>query len=308
MTIWGVLVVGATGTQGGAVVRRLLAADKQFDVYALTRNPGTPAARELAELGAIVVEGDLLKPMTLVDAIDRVDAVFAMTDYWEAGFDAEVTQGINLANVAAQGDIEHLVYSSATGAARQTGVPMLDSKARIERHIQSMDLPATVLRPSYLMQNFELRREDVIDGTLALPLAPGTRLPLTDAADIGRLVAEIYESPESVQRTAIPVASEELTLSEMAAAFGERLDQEMETVHIPIDVARSQGGEAYAKLFEWYNNTVPAGLVSTLRSQVDFTPTPLSAYLQQNDWPGGNETNSEKPAALPGPRDGKPVQ
>ncbi len=284
MTIRGVLVVGATGTQGGAVADRLLADDRAIDVYALTRDPSSPAARKLAERGAIVVQGNLWEPQMLVDAIEPVDAVFAMTDFWEAGFDGEVTQGINLANVAARADIDHFVFSSVAGAAGNTQVPVIESKARIETHVRSLDLPATILRPSYFMQTFELRREDVVDGTLALPLAPGTRLPLTDAADLGRLVARIFESPEQYRGAEIPLASEELTLSEMAAAFGEALNQEMEAVHIPIDVVRSQYGDAYARLFEWYNRDAPAGLVGRLTQHVDFTPTPLSTYLDRANW------------------------
>lgn len=299
MTIRGVLVVGATGTQGGAVAERLLADERGIDVYALTRDPSSTAARKLAEQGAIIVQGDLWEPQSLVEAIEPVDAVFAMTDYWEAGFDGEVTQGINVANVAARADIDQFVFSSVAGATRNTRVPVLESKARIETHVRKLDLPATILRPSYFMQNFELRRDDVTDGTLALPLAPGTRLPLTDAADLGQLVARILGSPEQYRGTAIPLAGDELTLTEMAETFGVALNQEMETVHIPIDVARSQGGEAYARLFEWYNSDAPAGLVGHLKGRVDFTPTPLSAYLDRNDWTR---------TALPEPRKPTPAQ
>ncbi|MFD1585513.1 NmrA/HSCARG family protein [Halorientalis brevis] len=298
MTIRGVLVVGATGTQGGAVARRLLADDREIDVYALTRDPSSTAARKLAEQGAIVVKGDLWKPHTLVDAIEPVDAVFAVTDYWEAGFDGEVTQGINVANVAARADVDHFVFSSVAGADQHTQVPVLDAKARIERHVRRLDLPATILRPSYFMQNFELRREDVTDGTLALPLAPGTRLPLTDAADVGRLVARLLETPAQYQGAEIPVASEEVTLGEMAEAFGAALHREMETVHIPIDVVRSQHGDAYARLFEWYNRDAPAGLVAQFKRHVDFAPTPLSAYLDRTDWtrPALPESGKPQPA------------
>ncbi|WP_136716235.1 NmrA/HSCARG family protein [Halorientalis salina] len=298
MTFRGVLVVGATGTQGGAVATRLLD-EGTVDVYALTRDPDSGAARELEDRGAIVVQGDLWEPGTLLDAMDPVDAVFAMTDYWEAGLDAEVSQGVNLANAAARADIDHVVFSSVVGATRDTDAPMLASKGRIESHLRGMDLPTTVLRPSYFMQNFELRRADVTDGTLALPLAPGTRLPLTDAVDLGRLVARILDAPERYRGKAIPLAGEELTLTEMAAVFGEALDRDLETVHVPIDVARSQVGDDYAALFEWYNDDAPGGLVGPLRHRLDFEPTPLSAYLDRNDW-GRPE--------LPGAWDAKPVQ
>jgi uncharacterized protein YbjT (DUF2867 family) len=103
MAARGVLVVGATGTQGGAVVECLHGTASELDVVALTREPDGEAARELAERGVTVVQGDLWKPGTLVDAMAEVEAVFAMTDFWEGGFDGEVTQGVNLVNAARQG-------------------------------------------------------------------------------------------------------------------------------------------------------------------------------------------------------------
>ncbi|MFB6179404.1 MAG: NmrA/HSCARG family protein [Halorientalis sp.] len=253
-------------------------------MYALTRDPSSADARELAERGATVVQGNLWEPQTLVSAMEPVDAVFAMTDYWEAGFDGEVTQGINAVNVATRAEIEHFVFSSVAGGAQNTRVPMLESKARIETHVRAADLPTTIVRPSYFMQNFELRRQDVVDGTLALPLAPGTRLPLTDAADLGRLVARIVAAPERFRGSEVPLAGEEVTLAEMAEAFSAVLDREIEPVHLPIGVARSQAGDDYARLFEWYNGNAPAGLVRQLRSQLDFEPTGLSAYLDRTDW------------------------
>ena len=87
MSTRGVLVVGATGTQGGAVARRLLDDDHDFEVYGLTRDPSSRAARHLAERGVRIVRGNLWEPSTLVSAMEPVDAVYGMTDYWEAGSD-----------------------------------------------------------------------------------------------------------------------------------------------------------------------------------------------------------------------------
>jgi uncharacterized protein YbjT (DUF2867 family) len=276
MTTRGVLVVGATGTQGGAVTERLLESSRGYDVSALTRDPHSTTALQLGDRGVTVTEGDLWEPDSLATAMESVDAVFAMTDFWEAGYDAEVTQGTNLVNAAAQSDVEQFVFSSALGAGHATGVPMLESKAGIEAQVDRLDCQTTVIRPSYLMQNFELRRDDIEDGTLALPLAPGTRLPIADATDLGRLVDMVLSNPDRYTDTTVPLAGDELTLREMAAAFAEALGQDVNPVHLPIDIARSEGGDAYANLFEWYNQSVPGGIVGHLRSQFEVTPNSLA--------------------------------
>jgi uncharacterized protein YbjT (DUF2867 family) len=284
MTGRGVLVVGATGTQGGAVADQLLVADAEYDVFALTRNPDAPAAQELASIGAMVVEGNLWEPETLRDPVAEVDTVFALTDYWEAGHDGEVTQGVNLVNVAADEGIDHFVFSSVSGAGLDTDVPMIESKARIEQHIHDMGLPATVVRPSYFMQNFELRSEDVANGKVALPLRPGARLPMVDTVDIGRFVATVIANREEYVGRTARLAGDELTLGEMADILGDVLDAEMQTVHIPIEVARSEFGDDYADLFAWYNQNPQSQLVREVRRQYDFEPTPFADYLRRADW------------------------
>ena len=284
MSTRGVLVVGATGTQGGAVVRRLLDDDHDFEVYGLTREPDSRAARRLADRGARIVRGNLWEPDTLVDAFESVDAVYGMTDYWTAGYDGEITQGINLANAAADAGIDHLVLGSVAGAGGESEVSMIETKGRIERHVERLGLPATVVRPGYFVQNFELRREDVFDGTLALPLAPGRRLPLADTVDIGRLVVRALLDPGRFVGETIPLVGERLTLAEMADTFETVLGREIDPVHVPIDVAREQVDDEYARLFEWYNDRTHEGAIRELDRTYDFVPTSLSEYLHDTDW------------------------
>jgi uncharacterized protein YbjT (DUF2867 family) len=145
-----VLVVGATGNQGGAVIDGLLAMNAdQFSVYGLTRDATSEKAQALADRGVTVVEGDLNDTESLRDAMDEIDAVFAVTNYFIAGFEGEIEQSTNLAEVAAESDVNHFVYSSVGGADRTTEVEHFLSKYRVEQRIAEMELPATVLRPVY---------------------------------------------------------------------------------------------------------------------------------------------------------------
>ena len=284
MSTRGVLVVGATGTQGGAVARRLLDDDHDFEVYGLTRDPASRAARRLAERGVRIVRGTLWEPSTLVSAMEQVDAVYGMTDFWEAGYDGEITQGINLANAAADAGVDRLVIGSVAGAGERPDVPMIETKARIERHVNRLGLQATVVRPGYFVQNFALRREDVLDGTLALPLAPGRSLPIADTFDIGRLVVRALLEPDTFEGERVTLVGERLTLADMADTFERVLGRDVEPVHVPIDVARAEVGDGYADLFEWYNATTREGSVRDLERTYDFVPTSLSEYLLDTDW------------------------
>ncbi|WP_281259303.1 NmrA family NAD(P)-binding protein [Salinigranum rubrum] len=111
-----------------------------------------------------------------------VDAVYCVTieaengaPPTEAGIEAEIEQGTNMAEVAAEIGIEQFVYSSVAGADSETGIPNFESKYDIERRILALGLPATILRPVTMMQNYERQREVIEDGILASPLPRASR-------------------------------------------------------------------------------------------------------------------------------------
>src|SRR5688500_1717530 len=165
-----VLVVGATGKQGGAVARSLL--DRGFHVRALTRDPHKPEAQALDEQGAEVVQGDMDDRSAMDRALEGAYGVFSMQNFWETGYDREVQQGKTVADAAKAASVEHFVYSSVGSAHRQTGIPHFESKAEVEEHVREIGLPYTILRPVFFMQNWEMMREMVLGGTLAQPLDP----------------------------------------------------------------------------------------------------------------------------------------
>ena len=115
-----VLVAGATGRQGGAVVRHLQ--PKGWKLRALTRNPDSYAARKLAEQGVELAQGDLDDPGSLERAARGVYGIYSVQDFWTVGAKREVQQGKNLADAGKKAGVEHLVYSSVGGAERNTGI------------------------------------------------------------------------------------------------------------------------------------------------------------------------------------------
>lgn len=283
MTVRTILVLGATGTQGGAVADRLVE-DDTFEVHALTRDPESAAAGELADRGATVVEGDLGDKETLVPAIEDVDGVFAVTNFWEHGYDVEIEHGINVAEAAADVGIDHFVFSSVGGADRETGISHFDSKYEIERRISELELPATILRPVFFMQNFEGMREEILDGTLAMALEPRVPLQMLDVTDLGAIVAHAFENQKSYIGEAFELSSDELTLQAMGARFAAITGNEIEVQHVPVDALRDEMGDEYGDMFEWFNDYGYEADLAELRANHPVEFTRLETYLETNGW------------------------
>src|SRR5262245_25080598 len=131
-----VLVTGATGRQGGAVIRYML--PKGWKLRGLTRNPSSPAAQDLARQGVEVVQGDLEDPASLERAARGLYGVYSVQDFWSVGAKREVLQGKNLAEAAKNAHVEHFVYSSVGGAERSSGIDHWESKWEIEKHIRQI--------------------------------------------------------------------------------------------------------------------------------------------------------------------------
>ena len=121
-----VLVTGATGRQGGAVARHMLA--KGWRLRTLTRNPNSYAAKQLAGQGAELVKGDLDDAASLERAARGVYGIYSVQDFWTVGAKREVQQGKNLADAAKKAGVEHFVYSSAGGAERNSGITHFETK------------------------------------------------------------------------------------------------------------------------------------------------------------------------------------
>src|SRR5262249_38393465 len=122
-----ILVIGATGRQGGSVVRHLIARDLR--VRALTRGSLTsPLAIDLKQQGVELVQGDMDDPESLRRAMTAVRGVYSVQDFWTVGAKREIQQGVNVAEAALATGVEHLVYSSVGGAERRSRINHWESK------------------------------------------------------------------------------------------------------------------------------------------------------------------------------------
>ena len=206
-----ILVVGASGQQGGSVARELLARGHQ--VVALTRKVDSAAARSLSELGAEIVEGDLSKRESLVEALEGVDAVFGVITPYEGGVEAEVRQGLNLVDAAEEVGVDHLVFSSVGGADTGTKIPHFDSKYQVEKYLKESGVPYTIIGPVFFMENWlsPWFLPALQEGNLALAMPGYRKLAHISVRDIGRFATLIFERRDEFLGKRIDIASDDLS-------------------------------------------------------------------------------------------------
>jgi uncharacterized protein YbjT (DUF2867 family) len=247
-----ILVTGATGKQGGAVARHLLA--DGWRVRALVRDPNSPAAKALAAKGVELAQGDLEDRGSLESALHGAYGVFSVQTF--AGPDGpagETRQGKLLADVAKAEGVQHFVYSSVGGAERHTGIPHFESKWQIEEHIRDLGLPATIFRPVFFMDNLRAPWSAPRDGVLAVGLRPATRLQMVAVDDIGAFVALAFARPQEFTGKEIELAGDALTMPEVADAFTRVTGQPVRFVEVPLEQVRSRSEEV-AKMYAWFND------------------------------------------------------
>lgn len=247
-----IAVVGATGRQGGATVRALLAANAP--VRALVRRTDSAAASALAALGADIVAADFDDLDGLRAAFTGVAGVFAMTTPGHGQrVDVEVMHGHAIADAAAAAGVPHVVYSSVGGAERHTGIPHFDSKRDVEEHLVARGLPTTFVRPVFFMDNFaQFLTPTVQDGTLTvrLPLPPGIPLQMIAVEDVGAVAAAAALDPERVAGGSVEIAGDELTGEQIAEAYRRRYDLPARYEPLPVEVLGDDADQR--AMFEWF--------------------------------------------------------
>jgi uncharacterized protein YbjT (DUF2867 family) len=260
MTTATVLVTGATGRQGGATARALLA--QGTPVRALVRDPSTPRARAVEELGADLFVGDLTEPATLEAALDGVRAVFSvqMPAFTGQGFDfaGEVTQAVNLMTAARAADVEQFVQSSTSGVGQHVNAPgwaegrwamlevPLGTKLAIQDRLRELDFPYwTLLKPAFFMENFEPSMRFYfprgVEGGLVTVVKPDTHLALVAAQDVGRAAAAALSAPAAFHRVELELASDYLTMTEIAEILSRALGVPLTAPDMTEDQARAAG-------------------------------------------------------------------
>jgi uncharacterized protein YbjT (DUF2867 family) len=242
-----IAVTGATGAQGGGLIRAILD-DPQggFVARAITRNPASEAARRLAARGVEVVQADLDDEASLVRAFAGVHGAFCMTNFWEHfSPEREIAQGANLARAARSAGVAHAVWSTLEdvrsfvpvgderiptleGAYK---VPHFDAKAEVNEFFRQAGVPTTYLYTSFYWDNmisFGMGPARDENGTLAItfPLADA-KLPCIAAGDIGACAYGVFREGERWIGRSVGIAGGHLSGAEMASGLATALGEEV---------------------------------------------------------------------------------
>ncbi|MDT3439909.1 MULTISPECIES: NmrA/HSCARG family protein [unclassified Pseudofrankia] len=248
-----VLVIGATGNQGGSTARHLLA--DGWRVRALVRDDTAPAAARLAAAGAELVRGDLDDRASLDAAARGAYGIYSV----QSANDNEIAQGKNVADAAKAANVQHLVYSSVGGVESQNrfylehGWGSID-KWQIERHIHDLGVPATILRPAGFMEDFTSPARFFQNGSLNVPWHDDLVMQLVAIDDIGAFAALAFAQPDAYLGKAMEITGDRLTAPQIADALSTAAGRQVPHTQIPLKALWDHAPET-AKVFAWANET-----------------------------------------------------
>jgi uncharacterized protein YbjT (DUF2867 family) len=287
-----IAVIGATGQQGGGVIRALQAGG-QFKVRALTRNPGKH--RELAEE---VVAADLDRPETLEAAFKGAYGVFLVTDFREAGTN-ELVQATAAIRAARNAGVKHLVWSTLPDVEAISGgrfdVPHFTGKAKIDRIVKEAGFPhhSFVIAPGYY-QNFagNLAPHKQADGSVgwALPLDPAVRcLHMGDIRELGNIVAGAFAHPdEAGNGEYLPLVGDFLSFNEIVGTLNQQ-GHHFAFKRVPKEVfaALFPGAAELAEMFAYweahtYLGSDSSGRIALANRIAGAQPTRFAAWAREN--------------------------
>ena len=269
-----IAVIGATGNQGGGLIRAILNdASEEFVPRALTRTPDSDKAKSLAELGAEVVAADLNDPKSIIEAYQGADAAYCVTFFWQhLSPEKELAHARTMAEAANEAGVQHVIWSTLEDTrkwvpldddrmptlAGEYKVPHFDAKGEADDIFRQVGVPTTFLLTSFYWDNFIFfgsgpKRGP--DGKLALtfPL-DGAKLPGIAAEDIGKCALGIFKRGSEFIGKTVAICGERLTGSEMAEAMSEALGQEVVYNAVSPDLYRSfdfPGADDMGNMFQF---------------------------------------------------------
>lgn len=256
-----IVVAGATGAQGGGLVRSILAEpDGEFAVRAITRDPASPKARELVAAGAEVVAADISDRAAVARAFDGAYGAYCVTFFWNHfSPDQERAEARAMADAAKQAGLQHVVWSTLEDTRRWVPlddgrmptlmghykVPHFDVKGEADDYFRAAGVPVTCMLTSFYWDNlihFGMGPKAGPDGKLHFALPMGDRpLPGIAAEDIGRCAHGVFKRGAEFAGRTIGIAGEHLTGAQMAARLSQALGREVAHQDVPFDVYRSLG-------------------------------------------------------------------
>lgn len=276
-----ILVTGATGAQGGATARELLAHGHRVRI--MTRNPDSPAAQALIKAGAEVVRGDMGDAASVEAAMRGVAGVFSVQIPDMSGSDNERLHGFTLVKAARKAGVRQFVHTSVTGTDGHTQFPRWGTgywsekywtdKWDIEEAVRNAGFEFwTVLRPAFMMENFAQTKAMFMfphlqQGEIATALHANTRMQLIAADDVGAFARSAFEDPVKFNRKDIDLAAEAPTMGDVAATLSKVLGKKIVAIELTPEQAVAKGlFPGWVNSQEWSNEIGYRADIDALKS------------------------------------------
>ncbi len=271
-----IAVVGATGAQGGGLVRAILN-DKHgsFAARAITRNPNSEKAKALADAGAEIIAGDVDDIKGLRKAFDGAHGAFCVTFFWEhLKPEKELSHARNMAQAAKDAGVHHVIWSTLEDTRKSVPlsddrmptlmgkykVPHFDAKGEADEIFRQLGVPTTFLLASFYWENFiyfGMGPKKGPDGKLTISLPMGTKkLAGIAAEDIGKAAYAIFEKGDEMIGKTVGLAGGHLTGVQMAKSMTKALGKEVVYKPIPPATFRSlgfPGADDLGNMFQFYS-------------------------------------------------------
>ena len=249
-----IAVTGATGLQGSAVTRHLLSSG--WHVRALTRNPKSGKAHALSALGAEVVQGDMAEPGSLAPIMAGAYGVFNVQNPVISGVEGEISQGKNVAQVASQAGVQHLVYGSAGTGLKGTGIPSWESKLVIEEYMKSLGLPLTILRPMAFMELMtEKKFFPPVSTWHVMPglMGSASKVVWLSTDDLGFIVAKVFAEPQHFIGKELRLTSDVQSIDECRAIYRQVIGKNPSRFPMPLWMFERYGfvGKDLSIMWRW---------------------------------------------------------
>jgi uncharacterized protein YbjT (DUF2867 family) len=303
-----IAVVGATGAQGGGLVRAILNdPNGGFAVRAITRDVNSPKAKELARLGAEVVAANVDDPASLVRAFTGAYGAYCVTFFWEHfSPKTEQAQARTMAEAAKKAGLKHVIWSTLEDTRRwvplsdqrmptlmgEYKVPHFDAKGESNHFFTDLGVPTTLLQTSFYWDNFigfGMGPKKGPDGKLVLTLPMGDRrLSGIAAEDIGKCAYGIFRKGRELTGQTVSIAGEHLTGTQMAAELSKALRREVVYQAVSPEVYRGfgfPGAEDLGNMFQFKHDFNEAFVgARNLETTRALNPSLLSfsAWLAKN--------------------------
>ena len=247
-----IVVAGATGRQGGQVVRHLL--NQGWRVRALTRKPKSKKAAALRRLGAEVTTANLNDQATLEAAFKNAYGVFNVQSPVAGKIDIEIQQGTNVAAAAKETGIQHLVYGSGGPGNIKTGIEQWDAKVEIAQVMERLGLPLTVLRPVAFMEL--MVDPSFYPSSSTWHIWPrlsgsGCKIPWISVHDVGAIAASVFANPDEYCGKDLMLASDVQSLDECRVVYKEVLGRYPLRFPMPLSFFELFVGKDIPEMWRW---------------------------------------------------------